>query len=273
MKPLRQPTIRKAFVAGQFYEAEPLSLQRHIERYVLNTPKQEVIGLMAPHAGYIYSGSVAGAVYSSVVIPESLIILGPNHTGIGSAVSVYPEGVWETPLHNFEIDSELADKIMQNCEHCSYDATAHYYEHSIEVHLPFIAYFRKDTKIVPIAIMKASLQDCAEIGNSLAKVLKDYDKKTLIISSSDMSHYVTDEQARKLDAMAIAKILELDPVGLYTVVAQQRITMCGVFPTVTMLFASKALGATKSSLIKYATSAETSGDYRHVVGYAGVIVQ
>ncbi len=265
--------IRKPFVAGQFYEAKPSSLRKQVEGYInRDMPKKESIAIVAPHAGFIYSGAVAGSVYSSVVIPERLILLGPNHTGLGASVSVYAEGLWETPIHNFKVDAKLAKEIIAGCLYCKADSIAHNFEHSLEVHLPFIACLKEDVRIVPIAVMRATLEECASIGHTIAEVIKSSDTKTMIIASSDMSHYVSEEVARSLDALAIEKILAMDPKGLYEIVFHNRISMCGVLPVTIMLFAANALGAKGASLVRYSTSAEISGDFKHVVGYAGIVV-
>jgi AmmeMemoRadiSam system protein B len=265
--------VRQPYVAGQFYEASAPLLRQQVERYsVKGLSKKGAIAVIAPHAGLIYSGSVAGAVYSSIVPPDTFILLGPNHTGLGATVAVYPDGYWQTPLGALKVNGELSESIMLKCNLCNSDQIAHNYEHSLEVHLPFIASMENVPYIVPIAIMKASLSECAEIGHALAEAIRGYGKKVTISASTDMSHYVSDTMARRLDAMAIEKMLQLDPSGLYEVVAKNRISMCGVLPVTVALYAANALGAKEATLIKYTTSAEVSGDYNHVVGYAGIII-
>ncbi len=265
--------VRRPYVAGQFYEATASSLRQQVERYtVKDLKRQEAIAIIAPHAGLIYSGSVAGAVYSSIVSPDTFILLGPNHTGLGATVAVYPEGYWQTPLGAFQVDVELSELILHKCNLCSSDPIAHNYEHSLEVHLPFMAAMERVPSIVPIALMKATISECAEIGYALAEAIKVYKKKVTLAASTDMSHYVTDAVARRLDAMAIERILQRDPTGLYEVVIKNRISMCGVLPVAVALYAANALGAKEASMIKYTTSAEVSGDYNHVVGYAGIVI-
>lgn len=266
--------IRRPFVAGQFYEKKPALLVKEIQRYVTDDKnKVEAKAIVAPHAGYIFSGAVAGAVYSKILFPDTFIILSPNHTGLGSPVSVFSEGIWDIPLRNFEVDEDMAKDITHKSAFTKADFNAHLYEHSIEVHLPFIAYFSKTVKIVPITIMKLSLKECITLGKDIASVIVESGKRVTVVASSDMSHYVTDEVARHLDNSAIQEMLRLDEKGLYNVVSEKKISMCGVIPVTTAIVCAKELGAQSSTLVKYATSAEVSGDFKHVVGYAGLIMQ
>ncbi len=266
--------VRAPAVAGQFYRGSARALNEEISRYIEpDTSQIEVIGAVCPHAGYMYSGHVAGAVYSRIVLPETVVLLGPNHTGLGQAISMMGSGRWEVPNGVFDIDENLALRINRYAEGLVVeDERAHLFEHSLEVQLPFIAYFGKPVKIVPIAFMQISLRDCLKTAEAIAEAIKETEVPVTIIASTDMSHYVSDAEARRLDRMAIERILDLDPEGLYKTVQQYGITMCGYIPTTVMLHASVLLGATRAELIKYATSGEVSGDYDHVVGYAGIIV-
>ncbi|MFZ5996706.1 MAG: AmmeMemoRadiSam system protein B [Nitrospirota bacterium] len=264
---------RAPAVAGQFYYGNASRLRSQVEQYILEgAAKEKAIGIISPHAGLMYSGSVAGAVYSAIRFPRTFILLGPNHTGIGKNASLMSSGEWEIPTGTFPIDEELAESIIRNVPGISEDPQAHLFEHSLEVQLPFIAYFAQDVKIVPLMFMYAPVQECRTIGEGIAAAIKETGADAVIVASSDMSHYVPDSSARKLDNLAIAEVLRLDPEGLYATVTQERISMCGVIPSTIMLFAAKALGAREARLVKYATSGEVSGDYEHVVGYAGVIV-
>jgi AmmeMemoRadiSam system protein B len=266
--------LRKPAVAGQFYPGIPEGLTEQVSQYIIDTPKEPVIGAVCPHAGLIYSGHVAGAVYSRIQLPGTFVLLGPNHTGLGEKISLMPAGIWEIPTGEFSTDEILAHRIYKNApETISQDTRAHMFEHSIEVQLPFIAYFSTNIKIVPIIFMQSSLDECETVGKSIAKAIKGIDYPVTIIASSDMSHYVSDPEAKSLDRIAIEHILSLDPEGLYSTVLSKGISMCGYLPVATMLYAAIELGATTSELIKYATSAEVSGDYDHVVGYAGIIVK
>jgi hypothetical protein len=265
---------REPAVAGQFYHAEADRLARQVAEYVNDrAPKEHVKAALCPHAGFIYSGAVAGAVYSTMRFPDTFVLIGPNHTGLGSRISLMAEGQWEIPTGVFSIDERLSARIIQNTGLVERDATAHMFEHSLEVQLPFIAHFSKDVKIVPIAVMSASLDELKTIGEGIATSINEVGYPVVIVASSDMSHYVSDTTAKQKDRMAINKILDLDPDGLYSVIRGENISMCGYMPAVVMLTAAKALGAKEARLVKYSTSAEVSGDYDHVVGYAGIIVK
>lgn len=265
---------RQPAVAGQFYYAAASKLKSQVGQYITESAQKEnAIGVISPHAGLMYSGHVAGAVYSTITFPETFVILGPNHTGFGKSVSIMSSGEWEIPTGSLEIDENLGSAILNEAPGVSEDANAHMFEHSIEVQLPFITYFSGSVKIVPITFMNASLRECSAIGEGLARAVKKAGGKVVIVASSDMSHYVSDTAARKLDSLAVEEILRLDPEGLYNTVIEKRITMCGFVPATIMLYAAKALGAGSATLVKYATSGEVSGDYEHVVGYAGVIVK
>lgn len=266
--------IRQAKVAGQFYSGSKETLSAEVASLVKEgARKEKAIAIMCPHAGYIYSGAVAGAVYSQLDFPDTLILIGPNHTGLGARFSIMASGRWEIPTGNFDTDEETATKLLELCPMLTDEPQAHLFEHSLEVQLPFIAHFSSSAKIVPIVVMGASLDECRHLGQSMASAIGRVKKSVTIVTSSDMSHYISDTDARHKDNMAIDKILALDPEGLYDVAKRERITMCGLLPATAMLYAAKALGAKSAELVKYATSAEVSGDYGHVVGYAGVVIK
>jgi len=265
---------RMPAVAGQFYQGTDVRLMQQVEQYIeKGAAREEVRGILVPHAGLMYSGSVAGAVYSSIKFPSTFLMLGPNHTGLGQAISLMDSGEWEIPTAIFGIDKKLAGKVALNAPKVSRDTQAHSFEHSLEVQLPFIAYFSREVKIVPIAILSASLEDCLELAEGIAKAVREVDYPVVIVASSDMSHYVPDKVARQKDKNAIDRILKMDPEGLYETVRRERTSMCGVLPATVMLAAAKLLGAGSSRLVKYATSGEVSGDYESVVGYAGIVVR
>lgn len=266
--------IRKPQVAGQFYPAGSAALRRQLEQLIKEKEKEEdVLGVVSPHAGYIYSGGVAGACFSKVNITESVIILGPNHTGMGMPFSIMASGTWQMPLGNIEVDAALAKKILAQSKYLQEDVNAHIYEHSIEVQLPFLQFFAAEIKIVPIIVSGADFSVYDQIGKTIAKVLKDTGKNCLIVASSDMSHYERQEKAKANDNLAIEAILRLDGEELLKRIEKFNITMCGYGPTVCMLSAAKALGAKKAQLIKYQTSGDASGDYSSVVGYAAIMVK
>lgn len=266
--------IRMPAVAGRFYEAKPASLKREIEAYIVpGQPEEKAVAVVCPHAGYLYSGHVAGAVYSRVVIPDTVIILGPNHTGLGHPAALMAEGTWQMPFGPVEIASELARIILQNSQVLAEDIQAHLYEHSLEVQVPFLQYFNPGVRIVPICLSMLSLPEIEDIGQAIAQGLRLYNQEVLLVASTDMSHYVPHDIAKKKDALAIEKIIELDHIGLLEVVAQEKISMCGVIPTAAALVAAKHLGARRGHLVRYATSGEISGDFYQVVGYAGLIIR
>jgi len=263
--------IRHPIVAGQFYPASASSLEAQVRGFVDETsPKEEVIGLVLPHAGYVYSGAVAGAVISRIQFKDTFIILGPNHAGSGS--SIMTEGSWETPFGEVEIDSRLGKQLLSKSRHLEEDHVAHSYEHSIEVQLPFLQYFKRDIKIVPIVFSHAIASIYKEIGKEIAEAIKELGAKTVIIASSDMTHYESQEAAKKKDTQAIDAILELDEDKLMRRVGEQNITMCGYVPTVALISAAKELGAKRAELVRYQTSGDVTGDYSAVVGYAGIII-
>jgi AmmeMemoRadiSam system protein B len=269
---------RSPAVAGQFYYGSETRLKAQVEQYInKDSEKEKVIGIISPHAGLMYSGHVAGAVYSSIEFPETFVLIGPNHTGMGANAAMMSSGEWQIPTATFSIDEALSQKILGKTALISEDMQAHLFEHSLEVQLPFIAsfsaHFSEKPKIVPITVMSASLQECEAIGKAIADAVKETDYDVVIVASSDMSHYEPDATARKLDSLAIERVLSLDPEGLYAIVKKEGISMCGFIPATIMLYAAKALGAKKARLVKYATSGDVSGDYEHVVGYAGVIVK
>lgn len=265
---------RKAAVAGQFYYGTASKLKSQVGQYIIeDAAREKAIGIISPHAGLMYSGHVAGALYSSIEFPKTFILIGPNHTGLGASASIMLSGLWEIPTGVFSIDEDLSRKILQRVSYISEDMQAHIFEHSLEVQLPFIAYFSETVKIVPITVMQASLEECRKIGEGIADAVKEVDYDVVIAASSDMSHYEPDAVARKLDSLALNEALNLNPEGLYNIVHKEGISMCGFLPATIMLYAAKALGAKEARLVKYATSGDVSGDYEQVVGYAGVIVK
>lgn len=265
---------RHPAVAGYFYPSNSKELLQEIEEYMPVQTKIDAYGAVCPHAGYVYSGHVAGAVYSRLKPKEIFILIGPNHTGYGSNVSLMSEGQWEIPLGKLYVEEGLAKKILETVHFASNDIQAHIYEHSLEVQLPFIYKVNPQAKIVPLTLKMLTLKDCLSLAQGIATAVKELrlSNKTIIIASTDMSHYLPDEIARRVDALAIEKIKDFDPKGLYNTVLENNISMCGFIPTVTMLYITKMLGAKEVQVIKYSTSAEVSRDYDKVVGYLGAIV-
>jgi AmmeMemoRadiSam system protein B len=266
--------IRKPAVAGRFYPADPAVLADDIRSYLsLETSRVGAIGCVIPHAGYIYSGEVAGAVYSSLNIPPRCVIMCPNHTGLGRPLSIMSEGSWETPFGLANIDSELAAELKQKFPCLQEDSEAQRIEHATEVQLPFLQIARRDFSFVPITLGTRQFEILDNLGKAIAEVLKQQKDSVLLIASSDMNHYENDAVTRIKDHKAIEEILALNPRGLFDVVMNEEISMCGFGPTVVMLAAAKHLGATQAQLVRYATSGDVSGDRNMVVGYAGLIVK
>ena len=265
--------IREAAVAGQFYPGWPAELRETI-KYMApkGGPKREAIGVVCPHAGYIYSGPVAGAVFSILKFPSTFILIGPNHRGLGKPFSLMKEGSWKTPLGETPIDAELAAAILEESTCLAADQAAHRYEHSLEVQLPFLQYFKPDVSIVPIMLSQADVPVYKDIGLSLARALKKTGSDAVILASSDMTHYEPHESAKSKDKQAIDAILDLDADELVRRIARYGITMCGYAPVICLITAAREMGAKKAELVKYQTSGDTSGDYSSVVGYAGIII-
>ena len=263
---------RRAFVAGQFYPGERERLRETIA-HLAGPPaaRKKAVAVVSPHAGYIYSGAVAAAVFSSTLIPGTVIVLGPGHREIESLFAIQSRGSWQTPLGKSPIDTDLADGILRRCALVAEDDQAHLGEHSLEVQLPFIQYFREDAAIVPICVSHEAGYDQLEaLGRSLAEAVRAHGRETLIVASTDMSHYVSQKTAERKDMLAIRKVLDLDPAGLYDTVTSERISMCGFQPTAAALVAALGLGAVGAELVLYQTSGDVSGDTTQVVGYAGI---
>jgi len=271
------PAVRQPAVAGRFYPAKPEALTRKLDEYLVppapvSEKTEAALGCVVPHAGYIYSGHVAGAVYRQLPPRASYLLLCPNHTGRGAPLAVMSSGEWLTPLGPVAVDAALAQDLRHSCHLLMEDASAHEEEHSLEVQLPFLQRAVGKFNFVPLAIGVGGYSTLETLGHSIAEALKRLERPVLMIASSDMNHYEPDGITRVKDRMAIDKILALDPAGLYDVLRREDISMCGYGPTIIMLTAGKDLGATHAELVKYATSADTSGDRSAVVGYAGIIV-
>ena len=274
--------LRTPAVAGRFYPGRADELLREVREYTspggskAETGRIVAIGCVAPHAGYVYSGGVAGAVYSRLEIPERCVILCPNHTGRGRALSVMANTTWQTPLGEVAAESDLSARLLRRFPALQEDSAAHRGEHAIEVQLPFLQALRPELRIVPIAVGTSDFEVLRGLGEGLADVIgaveEDRKERVLIIASSDMNHYESDAVTRVKDRKAIDRVLAMDARGLWEAVLKEDISMCGFGPTVVMLTAAKLLGATSATLVKYATSGEVSGDYESVVGYAGIIV-
>ncbi len=263
--------LREPAVAGRFYPANAAVLRQDVNSYLSpSSERVQAIGCIVPHAGYMYSGQVAGAVFSRLKIPACCIVLCPNHTGRGHPLAIMKSGQWRTPLGTMPIDSDLAERLMKSFPALAEDSAAHQFEHAIEVELPFLQVLRSDVKFVPVAIGTGQLMILLELGEGIARVILE--RSALVIASSDMNHYEDDATTRIKDHKAIDKILALDPAGLHKTVIEESISMCGFGPAVAMLASARRLGAKNAELAQYATSGDASGDRDAVVGYAGIIV-
>lgn len=265
--------VRTPAVAGLFYPRRPDELLRDVRSYTaVSQPALTAIGCVAPHAGYMYSGHVAGAVYARLEIPQRCVVLCPNHTGAGHPLAVMTRAAWQTPLGEVAADTELGLDLLNRFPMLQEDSAAHRGEHAIEVQLPFLQTRQPKLRFVPIAVGTTDFDALAGLGEALAATIAAVGDKVLIIASSDMNHYESDAVTRVKDHKAIERVLALDPRGLWEVVMRQHISMCGFGPAVAMLTAAKRLGANSAQLVKYATSGDVSGDRDMVVGYAGIIV-
>lgn len=278
--------VRRPAVAGYFYEADHETLRARIEHCFLSKlgpgrlpsvaedGPRRIKGLVVPHAGYMYSGPVAAYAYLALAedgVPDTVVIIGPNHTGLGAGISIMVEGSWRTPLGDVEIDSELAKAVQQRSELIAVDEEAHLNEHSIEVQLPFLAYlYGKRVRFVPICMMIQAYEACVDVGRAVASASRG--RNVVVVASSDFTHYESQASAEAKDKLAIERIERLDPKGLLDVVESRGISMCGPGPVAAMLIAASQLGAASAKLLKYATSGDVTRDYSSVVGYSSIIV-
>ncbi|MDD3985584.1 MAG: AmmeMemoRadiSam system protein B [Methanobacterium sp.] len=276
--------IRKPAVAGLFYEIDPNSLIKQIE-WCFQSPlgpgsipeignKRNIKGVIAPHAGYIYSGSVAAHSYSEIAkdgFPETFIILCPNHTGMGSGISAMNQGSWETPLGLVDIDSEFADLLIENTTIIDVNSDAHIKEHSAEVQLPFLQYFKQDFQFIPITMWMQNIETATEIGDLIHKTANKLGRDVVVIASTDLTHYQPQYIAEKQDIQVINAIKAMDEKLMMNNVKQFNISMCGYGPVAGTIFATKKMGATNCQIEKYATSGDTTGDKNSVVAYLSAV--
>lgn len=266
--------LRLPAVAGQFYPADPRELTRLIRKFSAEnpaTPKTRARACLVPHAGYIYSGGVAGAVFARVVLPKQVLVVGVRHSPMGEDLAILSEGAWRTPLGDAPLDASLAQRVKAACPGLREDGVAHSREHSLEVEIPFLQILDPDFSFVPVAVGTLHFEDLQELGMGLARVLKESQDEILLVVSSDMNHYEPDEATRIKDAKAIDRMEAVDARGLFDVCRKEKISMCGLGPAVAMLTAMKELGVQMGELVRYATSGDVNGDREAVVGYAGMI--
>jgi len=281
-------TVRNPSVAGYFYEGDREGLLKRLEWCFLHKlgpgklPKlveegpRKVLGIVSPHAGYIYSGPIAAHGYyylASDGAPDLVVMIGPNHHGIGAPISVYPEGVWRTPLGEVEVDAEVAENVAEAAKGLiELDREAHLLEHSLEVQLPFLQYiYGKKFRILPITMLSQNVYACEELGEALINSLSG--RNFVIIASSDFTHYESYEKARRKDKLAIDAILSLEHRKLYETVVTHDITMCGYGPVMVLMYVAWKLDGFKAKVLKYATSGDISGNKATVVGYASIVFE
>lgn len=267
--------VRMPAVAGRFYPANPVRLATDLDGYLFPESSKRAsaaVACLVPHAGYVYSGHVAGAVYRTLPACSTFVVIGPNHFGRGAPLALMGHGVWRTPLGDAVINRDLARMIQSHCAGMAEDAFAHAAEHSLEVQIPFLQRRMADFSFVPIAVASTEFHTLVELGHGVALALHEFAAPVIVIASSDLNHYEPDSVTRAKDAKAIERILAVDAQGLYDVVRKKNISMCGVGAAVATITAMKDLGATRAVLEKYATSADAGGQPEAVVGYAGIVV-
>jgi MEMO1 family protein len=266
--------LRLPAVSGRFYPSDPAELVSILHRFTpsdASVPKVAVRACLVPHAGYIYSGSVAGAVYSRIVLPQKVLILGVRHFPRGDQMAILSSGSWRTPLGDAPIDEPLAQALSAACPLLREDEVAHGREHSLEVQLPFLQVLSPGFTFVPVALGSVRFEDLITVGEAIGKVLSNSADEILLLTTSDFNHYESDEITRVKDGKAIQRLLALDPQGLYDTCRSEQVSMCGLGPAVAMMTALRFLGSTEAELVRYATSADVSGDTSAVVGYVGMI--
>lgn len=276
--------MREAVVSGRFYDADVDGLKKNIEECFIDSlgpgsiPKVssggKIYGGIVPHAGFVYSGPSAANAYFKIFessFPDTFIILCPNHTGLGSFISLSSEKLWETPLGSVEVDSELNELIYKNSTNATMDDMAHIKEHSCEVQLPFIQYFSSDFKIVPIVLAISDLEVIEDFADSIVKSIKESGRDVAIIATTDLNHYESHEETIKKDEIVLEDIKKMDEESLISNVLENNISMCGYGPTALAISLVKKLGAKECEILSHYTSGNISGDFNSVVGYTSAI--
>ena len=266
---------RQPAVAGQFYTNDPEALRLEVRGYLERAERKSSVHsilTMVPHAGYYFSGAVTGATLGRANLAETVLLLGPNHTGLGKPLAVWPAGRWQYPGGTLEVDTELVEHLCGQESRLTPDTLAHQREHSLEVLVPFLAELNPNTRIVPIAVSQPDLPTLLSVGKAVGRALRGFARPVSMVVSSDMSHFVPHEMAQELDAKALDPVLALNPTLFYETVRGENISMCGVLPMTLALAAALELGASQSEITDYATSGEMNGEMRRVVGYAGLVI-
>ena len=265
--------LRRAAVSGQFYPDDSESLRALVRDLMPESgPRRAAVGVLAPHAGYVYSGTIAGTTFARIQVPQRVVILGPNHHGLGHPAALFAAGAWQTPLGEVPVDEAFAQALLHSCPHLAADPEAHRHEHSLEVQVPFLQECNPELHIVPLCLGHLSLATLLAIGSCLGELVAADPEPTLLVASSDMTHYEPGEVARRKDLRALDQVLRCDPEGLLRTVEADRTSMCGVLPATVLLAAANHLGCRRAELVRYGNSGDVTGDQREVVGYAGVVI-
>ncbi|HEX9320200.1 MAG TPA: AmmeMemoRadiSam system protein B [Nitrososphaeraceae archaeon] len=273
---------RKPAVSGLFYPDSSEDLSKTINSLFLDpkfgpgevppsNQRRRIFGIVAPHAGYFYSGAIAANAFYEISSSnfDTVIIIGPNHYGIGSDVAIMKEGSWITPLGRSDIDANLASEVLNHCEIVEFDSLAHSRDHCIEVQLPFVQFINKSAAILPIILKKQDKNTSAGLGQCLGKVIKN--RNVMLIASSDLTHYEPNQRAHTKDAELISSILSMNISEFYSVLESSRVSACGYGAIAAVMFAAKAIGSTSGKLLRYATSGDVAGDLASVVGYSSIL--
>jgi hypothetical protein len=272
--------IRFPAVAGQFYPARPADLDVQLNELLpatLPVPRR-AIAVVCPHAGWMYSGRTAGIAYAAVTIPDRVILVGPNHHGLGSPYALFDAGAWRLPGGDLSVSESLAAALLDNCELLAADARAHAVEHCLEVQLPMLQRLNPRVQIVPVLIgggwpAAGGRHELREIGAAMARTVQEYGQPVLLVASTDLNHYEDQETSRIKDKLVLDAVVELDEDGLMQRVEDVGVSMCGVAPTYIVMHAAKKLGARRAELLDYRTSGDVTGDYSAVVGYGAVVIE
>ncbi len=265
--------IRKAVFANDWYPGDPDRLLAALKSYVREPLLEEhATAVVSPHAGYHYSGHVAGEVYRRACVPDTVVVLCVNHHGLGARASILCSGFWETPLGRVPIEQAFAERLLERVPFLEEDPLAHSREHSLEMQVPFLQYRNPEFRLVPICLQRLDYTECSVLGKALAAGVRESTGPVLLVASTDMTHFEPQEVAERKDRLAIERILAVDPRGLYETVTTNRISMCGFIPTTVVLRACRDLNALQGKLVRYATSGDVSGDRESVVGYAGILI-
>jgi AmmeMemoRadiSam system protein B len=264
--------VRPAAVAGTFYPADPGAVAAALDRLLPPVAAEPARAVVVPHAGWTYSGAVAGATYARVVLPRLAVLLGPNHFGVGAPGAVWAHGAWEGPAGLVPVATALAAELLAASRHLHEDLRAHAREHSLEVQLPFLRRRRPDVAVVPVLLGRTDPAFCRAVGDAIGRVLAGWAEPVLLVDSTDLNHYEDQATTERKDRLALDAILGLDPEGLQHAVRVHEISMCGLAPTLVLLHAAPWLGIRAARLVRHATSGDVSGDRDAVVGYAGIVL-